>query len=540
MLTLPLEPTDDRANPIFKDAKSCAQWLAQLQLTNLQLAHSLLLTQLNELTRYPMRGLERLNTLELLRDTVHHVQNDYTKKLIAKPLPLDENELVIFFAIVQLWQAMGVGYQRCLQSSMTGDKQLDTQTALLCQRCLLYRGLEITQHLRTGYEFDTRLWHQLHELYAYSEEQGLHATEVPDPLNSKISRSSCHIIYVKTLLTCHARPAELSRSQLRLLDIWLDQWSSTIAIERNYSLSKGDAKPLALDLASKHGLQPVKLVKHGDNIRYVAMVPLSKLLRVKMILLQQGQTPQQLDLGNYSNRNDCVDFLTFVHHCWCEESVTRFGLRNQSSMHAQICFKPENIYANLSVQAFIQTAQSAVINKIAQQQIESFGRVLQSAPKQPSAKSGHALEMWHLENESIVGAKLTRVNQLGVRVNHNQLVAVRIGDAETFVLATTAWARVTRTGQLQIGVRYLPGEAEAVRISATGVNTAAKDKHIPAFLLQAIPAMKIPPSLVIPRDWFQSGRVLEIVSQNAEKQRVQMNFSVEFGIDYERVSFIPE
>src|SRR3990167_4438441 len=110
MLTLPLEPTDDRANPHFKDAESCAQWLGQLQLTNLQLAHSLLLTQINELNRYPMRGLERLNTLELLRETVSYVQDDYAKKLTAKPLPLNENEMTVFVGIAQLWQALVLGY----------------------------------------------------------------------------------------------------------------------------------------------------------------------------------------------------------------------------------------------------------------------------------------------------------------------------------------------------------------------------------------------------------------------------------------------
>ena len=89
MLTLPLEPTDDRANPLFKDAAGCTKWLGQLQLTNLQLAHSLLFTQVNELNRYPMRGLERLNTMELLRETIGYVQDDYAKKLIAKPLPLN-------------------------------------------------------------------------------------------------------------------------------------------------------------------------------------------------------------------------------------------------------------------------------------------------------------------------------------------------------------------------------------------------------------------------------------------------------------------
>ena len=85
MLTLPLEPTDDRANPLFKDTASCEQWLGQLQLTNLQKAHSLLFDQVNELNRYPMRGIERLNTLELLRETVGYVQDDYAKKLISKP-----------------------------------------------------------------------------------------------------------------------------------------------------------------------------------------------------------------------------------------------------------------------------------------------------------------------------------------------------------------------------------------------------------------------------------------------------------------------
>ncbi len=98
---LPLAPTGDRADPAFKDAAGCAVWLEQLQLTNLQLAHSLLLTQLDRLNRYPMRGLARLDTLEQLRETVHHVQHGYAQKLVAKPLPLNQNELLVFAAIVQ-------------------------------------------------------------------------------------------------------------------------------------------------------------------------------------------------------------------------------------------------------------------------------------------------------------------------------------------------------------------------------------------------------------------------------------------------------
>lgn len=510
MLTLPLEPTDDLANPQFKDAPSCAKWLKQLQLTNLQLAHGLLLSQINELTRFPMRGLERLNTLELLRDTVHHVQNDYAKKLIAKPLPLNDSELNVFFSIVQLWQAMALGYQRCLQTWLSGDKQLGDQGALLCQRCLLYCGLAISEHMRTGYEFDAKLWRQLHALYAFAEEQKLQLKEIPDslnsvPLNGHPQRSSCHVIYVKTLLTCYARPAVLTRSQLLLLDDWLTEWSNAISVECGGVISRGDAQPLALDLAGAQGLQPVQLVKHNENMRYLGMVPLSKLLRVKTILLQQGTSPQQLALSGHINARECIDLLTFLHQCWCEDSNTRFGARNPASQHAQLCYKPDNIYAYLS------------------------GKI-QMGTEFP-------LETWQLENESILGAKLTRVDKLGGRLSHNQLVSLRIGDAESLMLGTTTWVNVTRTGQLCIGMRYLPGTAHAIELRTSDANMDAPEKSAPGFLLQAVPALKSPPSLIIPRDWFKPERVVEITHQNGEKQQAKMGFSVERGVDYERVSF---
>ena len=537
MLTLPLEPTDDRANPLFKDAAGCTKWLGQLQLTNLQLAHSLLFTQIREMSRYPMRGLERMNTLELLRETVGYVQDDYAKKLTAKPLPLNESELMVFISIVQLWQAMVLGYQRCLQAYIAGDKQLAKHGALLCQRCLLYSGLEIFEHLRTGYEFEDKLWNQVHELYAFAEEQNFHLTEVSDPLNQKHPRSSCRSIYVKTLLACYARPAELTRSQLQLLDNWLTQWSGTVTVESIFTASKGDAQPLATDLASTRGLQPVSQVTHSAGMRYLAMVPLSKLLRVKTILLQQGQTPRQVNLCEHCSSSDCIEFLTFLHQCWCEERSTRLSERQPVAHRVQLCYKPEGIYAHLSGKPFKQPNRDSALSSTARKQIESFGRVLQDAHNKELLEMGYPLETWKFENESLSGARLTREDTFGGRLSYNQLVALRPSDAEIFMLATTAWANVTRDGQLQIGVRYLPGTAEAVSMRATGINQNVSEKYVPAFQLPAVAAMNIPASLIILRDWFQPERVVEILHQNGEKENLKMGFSVERGLDFERISF---
>lgn len=514
MLSLPLEPTDDRADPQFKDATGCSEWLKQFQLTNLQLAHSTLLTQVHEFNRYPMHGLERLNTLERLCETIAHVQNDYAKKLIAKPLPLNESELRIFVAIVQLWQTMVSGYRRCLQAYLAGDSELAQHGALLCQRCLLYSGQAIFEHLRTGYEFDANLWQQLHKLYAFAEQRGLQLEEIPNtfhndslnnaPLNGDQPRSNCHDIYVKTLLASYARPAELSRPQLQLLDNWLAQWSGTVSVEHSYTTSKGDAQPLALDLNSTQGLRPVKLVAHSNSMRYLAMVPLSKLLRVKTILLQQGKTPQQLELGDH-NRDDCIEFLTFLHQCWCENRNSRSDERNPVSKHVQLCYRPVNIHAQPS--------------------------------GNDQGEMDFPVETWLIQNESILGAQLTCEHAPAGRLSHNQLLALRFDDTGTLMLGTTAWANVMRGGQLRIGVRYLPGVASAVELHITDVNLPVAGAPIYAFLLQGSPALKTPASLIIPRDCFKPGRVADIRHQNGEKQHAKMGFSVERGVDYERVSF---
>ncbi len=502
MLTLPLEPTDDRANPIFKDAVGCAQWLSQLQLTNLQQAHSKLLTQINEFNRYPMRGLERLNTLELLRDAAGYVQDELVKKLTAKPLPLNESELVAFLRVIQLWQAMATGYQRGLQDYISGDKSLVPHGALLCQRCLFYSGMQIFEHLRAGYEFSPKLWRQLHELYAFTEQQDIHQTAVADlPGNPP---TSCLGSYVKTLLACYANPVQMTHWQVQLMDRWLSAWSASISVAGNCSLSKNDALPLAVDLSGTQGLQRVAGLPQNDALRYLAMVPLSKLLRVKTILLQQGQTPLQVGLGDQQDSQTCLEFLTVLHKRWCENQ--RSCERRQASLHTAISFSPAGIYAQLTGQ-----------------------------PLPPSDSTEHTqqTEGWLIINESIMGAGLVRDDLNGGRIRCEQLLALHRDKTPSCVLGATVWVKVMLNGRLQIGVRYLPGQPEAVRISAS----KASKLPAPAFLLPAMPDIRTPASLVIPSGWFEAGRVIEVLHQNGEIVVVRLGFSVEHGLDFQRVSF---
>lgn len=535
MLTLPLEPTDDRAKPAFNNPASCEQWLSRLQFTNLHAVHNLLRAQIDEFNRYPLSVLVRLNTLEKLRETVATVQSDYAKKLIAKKLPLSDEEFAILTSIIGLWQGMLTGYQRCLQDFMEGDAQLEKYGVLLCHRFLLYGSLQIIEHLRSGYEFDGTLWQQLHALYSFTEGNGLQHEKINDVLHGSGQATSCHILYTKMLLTCHAKPAELTRAQLQLLDRWLVQWSQVITIERRCIVSKGDAPPLAVDLSSNKGLQDFQQITQSDHLRYLAMVPLSKLLRVKSILLQQGQSPQQLELGTEFYGVDCVAFLNQLLQLWCEGSGDRSAERHNVTLSAKLACGFDLIYAHIANKPYKSTSTATAADAAAHKQLAGVGHAFADT----NHSSIEQLESWTIENESILGARLLREAKDGERIGNNALIALRTKDANAFMLGTVSWRSVTRGGQLQLGVQYLPGVAQAVILKSIDADSS-QGKSIPALFLPAIAALKIPGSLIVPRDVFRAKLMLELAQPNSEKSNIRMGFSVSSGVDYERVSYTTE
>ncbi len=142
-------------------------------------------------------------------------------------------------------------------------------------------------------------------------------------------------------------------------------------------------------------------------------------------------------------------------------------------------------------------------------------------------------ETWHVENESILGAQLTRTTAQGISIGFNQFLAIRLTGDTHFSLAATAWVNVPITGQLRMGIRYLPGEVQAVSVRVAD----RLEEYAPTFILGASVNLKVPSSLILPRNWFQANRMLEIVMRNGEQRKIKLGFSVERGVDYERVSF---
>jgi hypothetical protein len=120
------------------------------------------------------------------------------------------------------------------------------------------------------------------------------------------------------------------------------------------------------------------------------------------------------------------------------------------------------------------------------------------------------------------------------RFVQQQIVAVRPADAKTFTLAVVRWLSVSSNFELRAGVRMLPGIPQCVAVRATGLNMIT-EKYLPALLLDAVPALQSPATLILPAGWYRPRRVVEVYRDKPEK--MLLTGVVDRGFDYERVRF---
>ena len=178
---------------------------------------------------------------------------------------------------------------------------------------------------------------------------------------------------------------------------------------------------------------------------------------------------------------------------------------------------------------------------LARKQIETFGRVLSQdiLPGGGQRDDSHLLETWKITDESMLGAVMLREDAAGLRLGLKQIMAVQSAHADVLILGAISWLQVTRAGQLSAGVNYFPGVPQTLTIKSMGGKSTAPDQSVDALLLPAVTALKIPSSLIIPRDWFFPGRVIELSNRDNQKLKAKMELSIESGLDSERISFTP-
>jgi cyclic-di-GMP-binding protein len=525
------------AAPEFADATGARMWLESLPLANVAAAQQQLLAQVETFNRFQASAAERLAVMEALREAVNFVQIEQAKRFSNRALPMAEAETAIFEDTDDLWEDMRVGYARCLLAAQQGESGVKSQAALVCQRTLYYSGLKMFHHFRAYREVPPADWRNLHEAYRIAEALDIVDDPVKDFLNRDVQETSPRVAYARAVLMALSNPNELSQRQLSFVAYLLERWGTKLEIDDKPADEDLGVPPLVADLVGERAperLEPGSATKVGEA-RYLDTSKVAKSLRNRVGLLRKGESPAKLALGEDCVQPSCEQLLVFLYRQWCQPKSVRASERQRQSTVAEACSDIAGIHYYLSGQAFRQPGTQKELTQKQKDEIATFGRVSTRDEDDYSETQGFVLERWHVEDESAQGVRMVRhADDPGRRLVHGQLMAVRPGDAKSFLLGQVRWLMCARSGDLQAGLKLLPGMPSPMAAKQLGLNVSVKE-FVPALALSAVPALNSAPTLVLPIGWFKPNRTIEIYTSKA--RQVKLTELVERGADFERVAY---
>lgn len=527
------------AAPEFADAEGCRLWLEHVPLANVAAAQRQLLVQVEAYNCYAVSAAERLAVMEALREAVNFVQIEQAKRFANRALPMADAELAIFEDTDDLWEDMRIGYARCLVAAQDGDSGVKAQAGLVAQRALYYTGMKMFHHYRAYREVPTLDWRHLHAAYQIAEDLDVVDDPVKDFLNRDVQESSPHIAYARAVLMALSNPNELSQRQLTFVAYLLERWGSKLEISEEPADEDLGVPPLVADLEGERcpeRLEPGSATKVGEA-RYLDTGKLAKSLRNRVGLLRKGESPAKLALGEDCVQPSCEQLLVFLYRQWCQPKAGRTTERQRNSTAAEACSEIAAVHYYLSGRAFRQPGQGQQkeLTQKQKDEIATFGRVSTRDEDDYSETQGYVLERWQVEDESAQGVRMVRrAEDPGRRFSHGQLMAVRPGDAKSFMLGQVRWLMAARNGDLQAGLKLLPGIPSPIAAKQLGLNVQVPE-FVPALALSASSALNSAPTLVLPIGWFKPGRVIEI--HTGASAQVKLTELVERGADFERVAY---
>ncbi|MBL8471619.1 MAG: hypothetical protein KF778_14665 [Rhodocyclaceae bacterium] len=512
--------------PAFTNSRACREWLSNVPLTTPMQAQAQLLGQINLLNRYPVAADERLRMLEMLRDPVHFVQAETAKKFSGRPLPLSSSEGAIFGANQNLWDTLRMGYVIVLQSALEGFSNLPAQGHVIAQRALACMREQQMDQCRAPHEPQPGFWSNLHAIYAAAEVLQCNKRQVTDPLQAEHKQTSVAASYSLPLLLNAASPHSLPLKHIAIIQRWLMSWSHKVSVHAD-APEDAEPPPIAIDLQSD---TPGSINQEGcATLRWMDVSRLSNSIRKRVLLLQRGETPQTLKLGDDCIPAVAIQLLQHLYRHCCRGGFTRSEPRRSTRKAARLV---AGLPAAHQLLASAETALAAPMI----QDIFTFGRGAASAAAAPQTITGYTMERWRVEDESPAGMRMTRLRQeAGMRIGAGQLVAVCPDEEAGFLLGNARWALTLQTGELQAGVRLFAGSPDPVEVRLTGGESVGRMAQ--GFLLPAVPRLKQPASVVIPATWYRPQRVLAI--RGRETRNIKLLEVIERGVDFERALYEP-
>lgn len=230
VLNIPSQELNKKPRPYLK-VKHLQRWLDELPTANTSLSTQQLLQQLKTINRSRYPATERINLLDTLRPTSRELLIQLKNQLKNPRLPLGRKQKEAAETIQEILEELAAGYKCVISQFIKYDSRKESEEMLL--REAIYNSIQLlSRQLVESYlvyapePYDT--WRELHQLYNYAEQLGMHNLPVDDPYPDYMLpvAYTIELVYKRILLLALAAPYHLMQNEAEeiyhLMGTWTD------------------------------------------------------------------------------------------------------------------------------------------------------------------------------------------------------------------------------------------------------------------------------------------------------------------------------
>ena len=511
------------------------RWLKSLPLLNVAESTQLLTRQLVGLNRMALDDKLRLRLLESLRAPIQHVSQALQKTYIGLPLPLTDKARQTVVQVRQLHTEMAFGYKLIAFNSTAIPKLDQAQTSMVGMA--IHRAIRyLTELLFRSYELygppPEGAWYEIHQLYRYAELLGNTDAPLDDKLNNTLPQVSINHAYKQALLLDFSDPYHLPAFLLAKIYRYLDRWAGIAQLSPGVAALKSHCQFLINLDHDRAGAVNTETSAITTEVRYRLLntTELARVVHQQLMVIQAGQQPDPEGLEKDFFTNLGHDMLLRLISAWGVNPKRVYTRSPRSNRRSRVTIGIDAINFHINGERFAPSTSE--VGPQPRRTALGPGSGTPNRVTQPDVFPASAL--WELTDESAGGYALAKSGTHAETVRVGDLLANRPDSGDSgWEIGIVRWVRTTGADNIEIGVQRVSPGAAAVAIMPL---EDSQERYYLALALPEVHAMKQPATLLTPRGFFKSGRILYLDNSYRTRQIKAVKL-VELSGSFERFQY---
>lgn len=503
-------PNLNSSTPVSPGIKegTLLDWLSSLHMTDVEKSARSVISSIEQHNQSGMDPVQRVQVMNLFVPVITQLVEALRDKLKGSAFPLSKKNIKYAELKEQIMQGMANGFKIAVLDLDAGQGNTEkSSTALLIATyaSIKYMAEQLLSAWLVYYPEPQGIWTQIHRLYRYAEETGIHDKVQPVQAGEKVTTNTIQHLYKRIVLLAISNPYHLMEGEASAILEYLNDWAKKCSITPHQENAVVSGQ-FYVDLA---GEEPPCFASGGaehtpEHGRIINVDALAGGLTSLIHKISEQYKDKDMSLKDRMNR----DMLIRLHNAWGgradrqeQRSIDKESILLSTGLGACHYFmsgrkefipEKDEIITRLDSQTEAglslmplddaewkqRELQDRIEAGISQHRVSRFDdKGLDTWEKINATRAYHqsitgdidskyTITLLNKFNESVGGLGLTSQDLAGIKARVGELVIFRTDGSNDWQLGALRWLNNKDNQVLDLGIKTMSDNVNAVGVRA--------------------------------------------------------------------------